>query len=154
MNEAQIAIPTGDGRIYYDMTGTNSPCNGCNACCRHFRVSFYQGELDCQPGGQVPADMTTQITPFRACMKGTESGYDRCIALQPDGLCSIYEHRPSVCREFPVFMEDGSLNPECVRLRILHGIAAWVPDHAIPEVAKVEPEAEIAKPLCEAALVV
>ena len=133
MKDAQIVIPTGDGRIYYDMTGTDSPCSGCSACCRHFRVSFYQGELDCQPGGHVPADLTTQITPFRACMKGTESGYERCIALQPDGLCSIYEHRPSVCREFPVFMEDGSLNPECARLRILHGIAPWVPKREAAE---------------------
>ena len=78
-------------------------------------------------------------------MKGTESGHDRCIALQTDGLCSIYEHRPSVCREFPVFMENGSLNPECVRLRILHGIAPWVPNretagHAMQQTEKLMPE--------------
>ena len=127
MNDAQIAIPTGDGRIYYDMAGTNSPCNGCSACCRHFRVSFYHGELDTQPGGYVPADLTVQITPFRACMKGTESAPVRCTALQDNGLCGIYAQRPSVCREFPVFMEDGSINPECVRLRITYGIAPWVP---------------------------
>jgi Fe-S-cluster containining protein len=106
---------------------TDNPCSGCNACCRHFRVSFYQGELDCQPG--------------------TESGYDRCIALQADGLCSIYEHRPSVCREFPVFMEDGSLNPECVRLRILHGIAPWVPKREAAEHAMQQPETLITEPL-------
>lgn len=138
MNEAQIATPTEDGRIYYDMTGSHNPCDGCNACCRHFRVSFYHGELDSQPGGHVPADMTVSITPFRACMKGTESGQGRCTALQHDGRCGIYAHRPSVCREFPVFMADGSFNPECVRLRLLHGIAAWVPNQeqaqAMPEV--------------------
>ena len=70
MKDAQIAIPTEDGRIYYDMAGTDNPCNGCSACCRHFRVSFYHGEMDTQPGGHVPADMTAQLTPFRACMKG------------------------------------------------------------------------------------
>ena len=128
MNNAQIAIPTGDGRIFYDMAGKDNPCDGCNACCRHFRVSFYHGELDSQPDGQVPADMTVPITPFRACMKGTESGHGRCIALQDDGRCGIYAQRPSVCREFPVFMADGSFNPECVRLRALHGIAPWAPD--------------------------
>ncbi len=126
MKEAQIAKPTGDGRIHAT-TGKDNPCDGCNACCRHFRVSFYHGELDSQPGGQVPADMTVQLTPFRACMKGTESGHGRCVALQSDGRCSIYALRPSVCREFAVFMPDGSFNPECVRLRGLHGIAAWAP---------------------------
>ncbi len=155
MNDAQIVIPTGDGRIYYDMTGEGNPCKDCNACCRHFRVSFYHGELDSQPGGYVPADMTSQITPFRACMKGTETGYSRCSALQDDGRCGIYTLRPSVCREFPVFMEDGSLNPECVRLRILHGVAAWKPDRATAEVApgeisNAEPEVKIAEMLCEA----
>lgn len=127
MNDAQIAIPTEDGRIFYDMTGAENPCTGCSACCRHFRVSFYYGELDTQPGGHVPADMTVQVTPYRACMKGTESGHGRCTALQNDGLCGIYMQRPSVCREFPVFMADGSINPDCVRLRALYGIGAIAP---------------------------
>jgi len=122
LNQAQIANLTEDGRVYYDMTGTENPCFGCGACCRHFRVSFYQGELDTQPGGHVPADLVTPVTPFRVCMKGTESGLGSCIALQADTRCGIYENRPSVCREFPVIMPDGSLNPECVRLRALYGI--------------------------------
>jgi uncharacterized protein len=133
MKNAQIAMPT--GHVYCDMQGKDNPCFGCNACCRHFRVSFYHGELDSQPGGHVPADMTVQIAPFRACMKGTESGHNRCIALQDDGRCGIYEHRPSVCREFPVFMPDGSTNPECLRLRALLGVGAAAPEQyteAIP----------------------
>jgi len=127
MNDSQIATLTEDGRIYYDMTGKDNPCDGCNACCRHFRVSFYHGELDSQPGGHVPADLAVQITPFRACMKGTESGQNRCIALQSGGRCSIYEHRPSVCREFPVFMPDGTMNTECMRLRVIYSIGPSVP---------------------------
>ncbi len=99
-----------------------NPCFGCSACCRHFRVSFYHGELDCQPGGYVPSDMTIQITPFRACMKGTDTKPSRCIALQDNGLCGIYAHRPSVCREFPALLEDGSVNPECIKLKALYGI--------------------------------
>ncbi len=126
-------MPTEDGRIYYDMAGVNNPCTGCSICCRHFRVSFYCGELDTQPGGHVPADMTVKISPFRACMKGTESGLGRCIALQNDGLCGIYAQRPSVCREFPVFMEDGSMNPDCLRLRALHGIDAMAPGMGMAE---------------------
>ena len=118
----QIAITTEDNRIHYDMEGSDHPCVGCGACCRHFRVSFYHGELDSQPGGVVPAELTTPITPFRACMKGTETGGGRCIALQDDARCGIYAQRPSVCREFPALLEDGSLNPECIRLKAQFGI--------------------------------
>lgn len=104
------------------MTGADNPCAGCGACCRHFRISFYHGELDSQPGGYVPAGLCVPLTPFRACMKGTETGSGRCISLQDDMRCGIYAQRPSVCREFPAFMEDGSLNPDCLRLRALFGI--------------------------------
>ena len=121
MAEKQIAIRTEDDRVFYDMP-EQSPCTGCGACCRHFRISFYQGELDTQPGGFVPADLTQSLTPFLACMKGTEKGEGRCIALQDDNRCGIYEHRPSPCREFRVFMDDGSLNPECLRLKAKYGI--------------------------------
>lgn len=119
---AQTVIHTDDGRVHYDMAEAGNPCFGCGGCCRHFRVSFYHGELDTQPGGYVPAALTLPVTPFRACMKGTEQGEGRCVAQQDDGRCGIYDKRPSVCREFPAFMEDGSLNPECLRLRRLYGI--------------------------------
>lgn len=122
LNQSQISTLTEDGRVYFDMAGTDNPCCGCGACCRHFRVSFYHGEMDTQTGGYVPAALCSQITPFRACMKGTESGGAPCIALQADMRCGIYAQRPSVCREFPVFMPDGALNPECVRLREMFGI--------------------------------
>lgn len=120
----QIACPQEDGRVFFDMAEGANPCIDCNCCCIHFRVSFYHGELDTQPGGVVPAALTVPLTPFRVCMRGTERGEGRCIALQGDGRCRIYAQRPSVCREFPAFMADGSLNPECVRLRALYGISA------------------------------
>jgi len=122
LNQTQITSLTEDGHVIVDTTGEGNPCFGCGACCRHFRVSFYHGELDTQPGGHVPADMTTSITPFRACMKGTESGQGKCIALQDDARCGIYEDRPSVCREFQAVMPDGTLNPECVKLQWRYGI--------------------------------
>jgi len=150
MKDVQFAQPTGDGRIYYDMGGAKNPCVGCSVCCRHFRVSFYFGELDTQAGGHVPADMAAQISPFRACMKGTESGHGRCVALQHDGLCGIYSQRPSVCREFPVFMEDGSMNPDCLRLRALHGIAAAMPGCEPEEEAGIALEGNAVETLYEA----
>jgi hypothetical protein len=119
---SQETIRTDDGRTFYDMSGGDNPCLGCAVCCMHYRVSFYQGEMDSQPGGYVPSDMAISLTPFRACMKGTETAPGRCIALGEDKLCTIYEHRPSVCREFPALLEDSSQNPECIRLQALYGI--------------------------------
>lgn len=119
---SQISVGSEDERVAHDMAGSGDPCVGCGCCCKFFRVSFYHGELDTQPGGYVPEALTASVTPFRACMKGTESGEGRCIALQADNRCSIYEKRPSVCREFPALLEDGSLNPECVRLKRLFSL--------------------------------
>jgi len=45
----------------------------------------------------------------------------RCVALKGEVgkqvTCSIYSQRPSPCREFDVFEEDGSANPRCAALR-------------------------------------
>ena len=107
---AQLAIHTEDGRVFFDMAETDNPCFGCGCCCRHFRVSFCQGELDSQPGGVVPADRDGAGDAIPRRHEGTEHGNDRCVSQLDDGRCGIYENRPSVCREFPVFMEDGSMN--------------------------------------------
>lgn len=112
-----------DDIVFIDMADDErNPCLSCGACCNHFRVSFYQGELSTNLGGIVPAEMTVPITPFLACMKGTESGGGRCIALQgtpgqPGIGCAIYANRPTPCRQYPVWLEDGSPNPDCNRLR-------------------------------------
>lgn len=122
MAGTQIVILNTDGPAHYDMAEADNPCFACHACCRHYRVSFYHGELDCQPGGQVPADMAVPITPFLVAMRGTERGHGACIALQPDGRCGIYARRPSPCREFRVLEEDGRFSAECRRLRTLYGV--------------------------------
>lgn len=102
-----------------------SPCLSCGACCAFFRVSFYWGE--CQSaGGVVPDQLTQQISPYRACMKGTESKPGRCTALLGDigspVRCTIYEDRPSPCREFNVHGEGGLANEDCNRARAHFGL--------------------------------
>jgi Fe-S-cluster containining protein len=119
MSHGQTSTQTEDGRIFHDLATDNNPCFECGACCYHFRVSFYHGELDSQPGGFVPASLGAPITPFLACMRGTEQG-GRCVALAEDGRCTIYLQRPSTCREFPAYLPDDSANPECNRLRTLY----------------------------------
>lgn len=105
----------------------DNPCISCGACCAHFRVSFYCGEIAGESGGTVPAELVTQISPLRGCMKGTEHGGNRCIALrgelgQPGIHCAIYEQRPSPCRDFPAWLEDGTPYPDCQRVRAMIGL--------------------------------
>lgn len=117
---------------YIDMPDNDSnPCLACGACCSHFRISFYFGELDSHPDGFVPDDLASQLTPFRACMKGTESGGGRCAALSGEvGVriaCTIYPNRPTPCRQYAVWDNDGNPNPDCQRLRHAAGIALLAP---------------------------
>ncbi|MCB1889235.1 MAG: YkgJ family cysteine cluster protein [Rhodocyclaceae bacterium] len=112
------------------MSETN-PCLGCGICCTHFRISFYWAEADDAPGGTVPAGMTEKLNDFLRCMKGSNSLPRRCTALQGEvgvGVsCSIYAQRPSPCREFPVYLEDGSPNPRCDSLRATIGLPPLLP---------------------------
>lgn len=116
-------------------TDAKNPCMKCGACCAHFRVSFYCGELlgglgsdpDSELRNGVPPDLTTKLNDVMACMKGTEAGNGRCIALagelgQAGIRCTIYPLRPSPCREFESWLKDGTPNPDCQRLRAHIGL--------------------------------
>ena len=125
-SEILAQLPEAINKAANDGTAQN-PCLSCGACCSHFRVSFYSGEIAGETGGTVPPELVTQIGPLRACMKGTEMGGKPCIALrgqvgQTGVHCSIYELRPSPCRDYPLWMEDGTPNPDCQRLRAAIGL--------------------------------
>lgn len=116
-----------------------NPCLDCGLCCVHFRVSFYWGEADDGPGGFVPADMTEKLSHHLRCMKGTNETPRRCSALvgQPGDrvACTIYDNRPTPCREFPSHLEDGMPNPKCDELRAGTGLPALFPLAPFPEAA-------------------
>lgn len=99
-------------------------CLKCGACCAYYRASFYWSEADPALGGSVPPELTTPIDLFLVAMKGTEANPPRCIALHgkigESVHCTIYEQRPSPCREFAVSWLDGRPNPRCDQAR-----AAW-----------------------------
>lgn len=102
-------------------TPTASPCLACGACCAHFRVSFYWTEADDAPGGHVPAALTEHVQQHLRCMRGTNGAPRRCVALQGEigraVHCAIYAQRPSPCREFEPWRDDGAPNADCQRLR-------------------------------------
>jgi Fe-S-cluster containining protein len=104
-----------------DLSMNTNPCFECGMCCQHFRVSFYHGEIAGNGIGIVPAELTSKVNAHIACMKGTEKGGEPCIALkhtEEEGWrCSIYEQRPSSCREFNILNEDGTMNQKCQELQ-------------------------------------
>ena len=115
-------IQDGD-RVFIDMGDSpDNPCTACGACCARYHVSFYCGELADGSGGIVPVELTSKLNALIACMKGTETGNGRCIALRGElgqrGIgCAIYANRPSPCREFANWREDGTPSPECQTAR-------------------------------------
>ncbi len=129
LNEAGIQVKSvlDDGRIFIDLkSGDKNPCADCGVCCAHFRISFYFGELDVMEGGFVPTELTEKVNGTFACMGGTNQKDKRCSALVgdigKDAKCSIYENRPSPCREFNVWDDLGIPNVKCQELRFKNGI--------------------------------
>ncbi|TGD74862.1 YkgJ family cysteine cluster protein [Mangrovimicrobium sediminis] len=108
---------------------STSPCLTCGACCAFFRVSFYWGETQ-GAGGGVPDNLTEQCGPLRSCMSGTNNPAPRCTALLGDVggavRCTIYDNRPSPCRDFQRSGEDGQENADCDRARAAHGLPPLV----------------------------
>ena len=108
----------------------NNPCVGCGACCAHYRVQFYWREAN--PGESpyaraVPPEMFEELDARFRCMKGTARKHrPQCRALKgrigQTATCSIYEGRPSPCRQFAASYENGRHEPRCDQARAAHGL--------------------------------
>jgi len=83
-------------------------------------------------GGVTPAALTRQIGPHRVAMRGTDTARPRCVALEGEigaaALCTIYEQRPSPCREFAESWADGRRNERCDKARAAHGLPPLTPE--------------------------
>lgn len=104
---------------------STSACQSCGACCAFFRVSFYWAEGQAG-GGVVPDRLTEKVNNHLNCMRGTQSKPVRCVALLGDVgkhvACTIYESRPSPCREFTSNADHPERNPDCDRARAHYGL--------------------------------
>jgi len=103
------------------------PCLSCGACCASFRVAFYWREAEADGIWKVPVQLTVDLDSTYRCMKGTEVKHqNKCIALSgrigKDGHCTIYENRPTPCRNFTASYENGRHNPRCDEARKGHGL--------------------------------
>lgn len=99
----------------------DSPCRACGACCR-LPVAFAAHELASR-GGTVPDALTEPGRTDHVRMRRRNGA---CIAL--DGVvgqhttCTIYDLRPTPCRDF----EAG--NPYCDLARDDVGLPSVYPD--------------------------
>lgn len=68
-------------------------CEGCGLCC-FLSVELVAGMDD------VPDELTEVVDDdgYESLQMKIHNGH--CIALTEDGRCSIYERRPTVCRDF------------------------------------------------------
>ena len=108
------------------------PCLSCGACCAHYRVSLHWSEAEPDVGepdlgGRVPIALTETFGPHQRSMRGTWAKQPHCIALQgtvgTSVGCSIYDARPSACRDLRMSWEGGGPNPQCDQARIAYGLA-------------------------------
>ncbi|WP_127716807.1 YkgJ family cysteine cluster protein [Halobacteriovorax sp. HLS] len=69
-------------------------CSSCRALCCRLEVQLIDDSDD-----QVPEEYTTKVNGMYTAMKQAKNGY--CIALNTETmLCTIYEQRPFLCREY------------------------------------------------------
>ncbi len=96
-----ICIGHGEKRMV-SSNFTHEACGVCRGgCCVGLSVEVY-------PNDDVPDNMTIVRKNFRYMRK--QRDHKTCIALV-EGRCSIYEIRPTVCREFWVG------NPRCLSIQ-------------------------------------
>lgn len=104
------------------------PCLSCGACCASFRVAFYWREAEpSEHESAVPKNLWEDITERHRCMKGTNNKHHpKCVALSGQigeaAKCSIYNNRPSPCRDFEASFESGEKNERCDYARAKHGL--------------------------------
>ena len=73
-------------------------CATCAACCCRLEVML-MGE------DQIPAELTAQDRWGGWVMRRLEDGW--CAALDRSSMkCSIYAHRPIICRDYPMGGSD------------------------------------------------
>lgn len=101
------------------MSKEHEPCLDCGACCASFRVSFYSAEADAHG---IADSMVQALTPVYSCLTGTNQASPHCQALMGEvgkGVkCTMYEQRPSPCREVQIG------DDKCQKARSSHGLPA------------------------------
>ena len=108
------------------ITASDTDCRRCGACCAAFRVSFYWAGAE---AFALPASLVEQISPWYACMVGSNAALPRCQALEGEVgrsvRCTVYAQRPAACRE----VQAGDDKCQAARQR-----------YGLPAIVAVEPQ--------------
>ncbi len=121
-----------------------NPCVNCGACCAHFRVQFYWREANPEDNSPtVPQGLFEELTPVLRCMRGTNNKHQpKCSGLTGkigvNAKCSIYESRPTPCREFSASYVYGKHNSRCDEARQRHGLRPLRPEDWLEAVENVD----------------
>ena len=93
-------------------------CDSCESsdCCRKYNVLLRQDDIErlAKGLGQTPSELKRQYTVEAVDWCGDfarqldcdedDEGEEKCVFLKPDEVgrwrCSVYEHRPQICRDF------------------------------------------------------
>jgi Fe-S-cluster containining protein len=114
--------------------GVGHVCLTCGACCAQYRVAFHWLETEGPDG--VPVELTAPLDAHRLVMQGTKRQPVRCVALEGEigscVACSIYDRRPTPCRELEVSQEQGRPSEQCDRARLAWGLPPLRPDDFAP----------------------
>ena len=113
LNTTPRPLPTGAINIGTEALAPPSPaisCATCKACCCRLEV-LLMGDDD------VPRRFTVEDEWGGEVMRRLDDGW--CAALDRETLlCTIYERRPNVCREYAV--GDSDCLVERLRLVVIH----------------------------------
>ena len=66
---------------------------GCSDCCRRFTVTGLEAEVIREGLAALPEARRDELAT-----RARETATEVCPALDPDGRCAIYAHRPVICR--------------------------------------------------------
>jgi Fe-S-cluster containining protein len=120
-------------------------CTGCGSCCRGTCVVVTDADIRriARGTGRAPREFVRFVGPDDVAL-GVRSGLwttlgrrravmallstrRRCVFLGADERCTIYEHRPTGCRQFPfeVTLEDDGAIANASLSRIVECPHAW-----------------------------
>ncbi len=112
-----------------DNLSTDNPCRDCHSlCCTAVKHLPFLGETSQELFSSLLIGAFPDIEPHGdSQQEGTDGARHRrpfvtewlvpaqamaCPCLNSDHLCSVYEHRPFACRQFPV-LPNGKAHPFC-----------------------------------------
>lgn len=71
---------------------------GCNACCRaRLSIPLVEAEMLADALRGLPRERRRELA-----RRADDPAREMCPALDDDGTCGVYEHRPLICRSFGV----------------------------------------------------